>query len=192
MKKTLFAMLALATMMPAMADNWSLNYAYVNPYEDILTPDEVATKHTLYLITSENTDLASVKTELEDKTFTEFLSTSGSGIAFDSYDPDWKQLCMYNGPLQTELSLTIDKNNIWGVCVYQNEDVVRFLVLETGIGGETGPDIKPSSLKIYAGGGDGDIGLGYTSFSSGSVPEPSTATLSLLALAGLASRRKRK
>lgn len=191
MKKTLFALLALATMMPAMAENWTLRRAVVNPYEDILTPSEVATKHTLYLITSENTDLASVKTELEDKTFTEFLSTSGSGIAFDEYDPDWEQLYMTSEPQQTELSLTIDKNNIWGVCVYQNEDVVRFLVLETQTTGETGPGIKPSELKIFTG---DDIGSGYTSFKADSpvVPEPATATLSLLALAGLASRRKRK
>lgn len=186
MKKTLFAMLALATMLPAMAENWELNGVYVDPYEDILTPSEISTNpanYTLYLMWEEDTDLASVKTELEGMTFTEFTTTlaSGDGIAFEYYDDGYCQICR-DTPKATEFPTTLTpEDNIWGVCVYQHEDVVSFEVLTV---------LRRLSVdEIYFWAGAAPVS-GYTTFSS--VPEPATATLSLLALAGLATRRRRK
>ena len=182
MKKTLFALLALATMMPAMAENWTLAYAYSNPYENFTD----YTKYTLYLTVQENTDPTSVKTMLEGKTFSEFTTTiaSGDSFAFETYDSGWSQLCMdpYAG---TEFPTTLDAFNIWGVCVLQDADVVRFQVLQVQGNPHTG-EISYDTDSI--------AGSGYTSFKADSpvVPEPATATLSLLALAGLATRRKRK
>lgn len=179
MKKTLFALLALATMMPAMADNWKINEAWVNPYENFTD----YTKYSLYLMEKGDSDITSVKTMLEGKTFSDFTTTiaSGDGIAFEDYDHRWNQLSMapYAG---TEFPTTRDSNNIWGVCVFQDTDVVRFQVLQA-------EKATPASFGFDT---DSIAGSGYTSFSSGSVPEPATATLSLLALAGLATRRKRK
>lgn len=183
MKKTLFAMLALATIMPAMAENWTLGFAYSNPYENFTD----YTKYSLYLMEKGNSDITSVKTMLEGKTFSEFTTTiaSGDSFAFTDYNSDLNQLCMpFPAPAGTEFPTTLDGNNIWGVCVLQDTDVVRFQVLQV-------EGVDPGFGKIFY---DTDIvaGSGYTSFSSGSVPEPATATLSLLALAGLATRRKRK
>ena len=184
MKKTLFAMLALATMLPAMAENWKLSTSCINPYEDILTlPAEYTNpdNYTLYLMAKENTDIASVQTELKEKTFTEFLSTSGVGNPFEFYGSEDNLLYIRFTPADTEFSTTIDANNIWGVCVYKNEnsDDVKFQVVQgfalIGVWMKFNTDTIPGS--------------GYTSFN---VPEPATATLSLLALAGLATRRKRK
>ena len=182
-------MLALATMLPAMAENWTLASSYVNPYEDILTPSEVSTNpanYTLYLMWEENTNLASVKKELEGMTFTEFTTTLASGdrIAFVGYDSSTNQL---HAPTQTT---TFDTNttptvkgNMWGVCVYQHEDDVLFQVLPLYSGGKgSNPHFSFDTKFTH--------GSGYTSFSS--VPEPATATLSLLALAALAARRKRR
>lgn len=186
MKKTLFAMLALATMMPAMAENWKLVYVYADPYEEdgVFFTDH--TKYSFYLTMQDNTDITSVKTMLEGKTFSEFTTTSGDSLAFTQYKPDWSQLCMPIQPYaETEFSTTlVDGNYIWGVCVYQNEDVVRFQVLQ----------VESAQLGCIAFDTDKVPGSGYTSFSSGSptTPEPATATLSLLALAGLATRRRRK
>lgn len=189
-------MLALATMMPAIAfaemgnlivsGSWTLSGAYSNPYENFTD----YTKYSLYLMEKGNSDITSVKTMLEGKTFSEFTTTiaSGDSIAFESYRSSWNQLCM-NSPAETEFPTTLTpEGNIWGVCVFQDADVVRFQVLQaTGADPEFGDfyyDTDPEAGGI--------AGSGYTSFSSGSVPEPATATLSLLALAGLATRRKRK
>lgn len=184
MKKTLFALLALATMMPAMGANWTLSGAYSNPYENFTD----YTKYSLYLMEKGNSDITSVKTMLEGKTFSEFTTTiaSGDSIAFESYNSDWNQLCRdsYAG---TEFPTTLTPDgNIWGVCVLQDADVVRFQVLQaTGMDPEFGDFFYDTDFVA---------GSGYTSFKADSpvVPEPATATLSLLALAGLATRRKRK
>lgn len=187
MKKTLFTMLALATMMPAMAANWMLIEAWVDPYEDFTD----YTKYSLYLMEKENSDITSVKTMLEGKTFSEFTTTiaSGDGIAFTGYSSTYNQL--YQSPYEeTEFPTTLTplQGNIWGVCVYQNEDVVRFQTLEVSYE-ESG--IFYLDTNPYEG---GIPGSGYTSFKADSpaTPEPATATLSLLALAGLATRRRRK
>ena len=181
MKNTLFAMLALATIMPAMAENWTLYSAYVTPYEDFTD----YTKYSFYLTMQENTDLTTVKSMLESKTLSEFTTTiaSGESIAFEDYVSDWNQLCMGHN-VGTEFPTTLDCNNIWGVCVLQDTDVVRFQVLQ----------VDDSDMSSFAYGTDSVAGSGYTSFKADSpvVPEPASATLSLLALAGLASRRKRK
>ena len=187
MKKTLFAVAALATMMPAMADNWKLGVAFVDPYESFTD----YTKYTLYLTEQDNTDITSVKTMLEGKTFSEFTTTiaSGNSIAFEDYEPSpVNQIYTQSSYTDTEFSTGLTpQGNIWGVCVYQNEDVVRFQVLEVSMAanGSFGFDTDPIA---------GIPGSGYTTFGSGSptTPEPATATLSLLALAGLASRRRRK
>lgn len=182
MKKTLFAMLALATMMPAMADNWKIAEAWVNPYENFTD----YTKYSLYLMEKGDSDITSVKTMLEGKTFSDFTTTiaSGDGIAFEDYDHRWNQLSMapYAG---TEFPTTLTpEGNIWGVCVFQDTDVVRFQVLQA-------EKATPASFGFDT---ESIAGSGYTSFKADSpvVPEPATATLSLLALAGLATRRKRK
>ena len=49
-----------------------------------------------------------------------------------------------------------------------------------------------TKLKIAATGGASVKGIGFVATAAPSVPEPTTATLSLLALAGLAARRRRK
>lgn len=183
MKKTLFAMAALATMLPAMADNWMLVNAYSNPYEEDGVPFTDYTKYSLYLMEKGNSDITSVKTMLEGKTFSDFTTTiaSGDSIALEGYIPDWNQVYT-EADVLTDFPTTLGVKDIWGVCVYQNEDVVRFQVLEA---------FDYGNFCFVC---DSDLipGSGYTSFSSGSVPEPATATLSLLALAGLATRRKRK
>ena len=185
MKKTLFAMLALATMLPAMAENWKLRGVYVDPYEDILTPSPEYTNpdnYTFYLMAEENTDLYAVQTELEGKTFSDFTTTiaSGDGVVFEYYSDNHNQLCRYT-IMPTDLSSDIELSDIWGVCVLQDTDVVRFQVVPVEYA------MLPYYLYFDT---EAAPGSGYTTFSS--VPEPATATLSLLALAGLATRRRRK
>lgn len=188
MKKTLFAMLALATMMPAMGANWTFLCANVNPYENITD----YTKYSLYLTVQENTDITSVKTMLEGKTFSEFTTTiaSGDSFVFDKYDNIYYNQLITEPLAETEFPTTLTpEGNIWGVCVLQDTDVVRFQVLQV-------PPMHGSSAFWFDTDPDnaGIPGSGYTSFKADSpvVPEPATATLSLLALAGLATRRKRK
>ena len=189
MKKTLFTMLALATMMPAIAfaeignlivgeGNWELGVVFVDPYESFTD----YTKYTLYLTEQDNTDITSVKTMLEGKTFSEFTTTIAGckEVKFKEYY-DWINLFHTAYDVVTEFPSSIDPRvNIWGVCIYQHEDFVRFQVVPVHDLNEQICFIHFDTSRLS--------GSGYTSFA----PEPATATLSLLALAGLASRRKRK
>lgn len=176
MKKTLFAMLALATMMPAMADNWEF-CAWFNIYDNHKDKD----LYSLYLIQKDASDITTVKTMVEEQSFSDFTSTSGDSYSF--YAVSIMNLVFQNTAQPTDFSTTIDAGNIWGVCVYQNEDDVKFQVAQ---GFDNNGMLNFNTTKV--------AGSGYTSFKADSpvVPEPATATLSLLALAGLASRRRRK
>ena len=191
MKQILFAMLALAAMLPAMAENWFVYDARVSAYEDMLTPSSATdpSNYTFYLLEQKNTNLSAVKTMLEGKTLSEFLSSGSSGMGFVKYSSG-----MLNTPLMMLTSLPYTGNGIpgvgyemWGVCVYQHEDVVRFQVVP----------VTEVSVNLLRYNTDLSAGSGYTSFKADPVPtpvvpEPATATLSLLALAGLAARRRRK
>ena len=179
MKKTLFAMLALATMMPAMADNWKLGAVWADTYNN----DTDYTHYSFYLHEQKNTTASIVSSAIQEKTLSEFLADAGQRY-------DATQYSIYNEHISndifarptTNFSDSIALSDIWAVSVYQNGDDAMFQVI-TG-----NPD---TWLLTYTWGLEHTA---YASFSSGSptTPEPATATLSLLALAGLATRRKRK
>lgn len=114
MKKTLFAVAALATMIPAMGANWTLKEAWVNPYET----DTDYNKYSLYMFEKGNTDITSVQTMLQETTFSDFTTTiaGGDSIAFVEYKFG---LLHTDSELPTEFSTTLTpQGNIWGVCVY--------------------------------------------------------------------------
>ncbi len=133
------------------------------------------------------------------------VSTSGTTLAAyyggskgDTYGQNWYTLTNTDG----NITLTVGRGN---GSTYQ--DNKTFTGLETGVvytvsnvGADqsqtvtlTGGDIN--STVNYAGnmnGGDADTTMTVTFNQTFAVPEPATATLSLLALAGLAARRRRK
>ena len=180
-------MLALATMLPAMAENWTLASSYLNPYEDLLHPSPEYTNpsnYTFYVMLQENSDKETVKTRLEGTTFSEFTTTIAGckEVKFKEYY-DWINLFHTAYDVVTEFPSSIDPRvNIWGVCIYEHEDFVRFQVVPVH-------DLNEQIWFIHFD-TSRTPGTGYTSFKT--VPEPATATLSLLALAGLAARRKRE
>lgn len=185
MKKTLFTMLVLATVMPAMAENRECVSAYFTPYKEdgVLITDY--TKYSFYLMVQENSDITSVKTMVADETFSEFTSSDIESVSVVKYHAPWKEHRTEEHK-QTEFPTTIDaKNGIWGVSVYQNEEVVRFQIVPVYQTNDLGTQFQFDTDWLK--------GSGYTSFKpeSPTTPEPATATPSLLALAGPASRRRK-
>ncbi|MCQ2364254.1 MAG: PEP-CTERM sorting domain-containing protein [Akkermansia sp.] len=184
MKKTLFAMAALATVMPAMAANWKVA---AGTQFTILT-DITATKtdYALYLYRDEAANVASVTGNISAMTYDDFISVAGTKYDFSIYSPEANRL-LITAPFTSDLSVNgtaTEANQIWGVCVYHgNAADAQFAVVQATKSNTAG------QLKAFNG-----TSATYTAFKSDSpaTPEPATATLSLMALAGLASRRRRK
>ncbi len=173
MKKTLFALLACAMVMPAMAANWMVSAKY-SFYGENNTPAD----YTLYLYqdpTASITSTVDMTNIIADMTLSEFTAAaSGSNPFAGGTESSMTTLFATTLPQDSTPS-----NSIWGVCVYNGEDAV-FSVTQAA---ESGSILRYNSLQAS-----------YTAFKADSptTPEPATATLSLLALAGLATRRKRK
>ena len=173
MKKTLFALLACATLAaPAMAKSWSIDYSYAGVYNNDRT-EENYTFYTFYL------DTANITTTIQNNTLAEFKTTYGEGYSCTG-DLE-NQLAFVVGTTVT--TPTTEPDNIWGVVVYQNGDDALFSALAPS-------DVFMNRVQFDYYDGEN----GYVAFKADSptTPEPATATLSLLALAGLATRRRRK
>ncbi|MBQ0056009.1 MAG: PEP-CTERM sorting domain-containing protein [Synergistaceae bacterium] len=187
MKKTLFALLALATMMPAIAfaemgnlivsGNWNFGFGTA----DIYNNDKVLDNYSFYILVRENTTASLVSSAIQEQTLSEFLADAGQRYEFNETSYDTINCGFYG---DSGLSRDISASDTWGISVYQNGDKALFQVREVY-------DfwVENNDMLAYS-----DYNIPYTSFKSDSpaVPEPATATLSLLALAGLATRRKRK
>lgn len=183
MKKTLFALLACATLAaPAMAKDWSVLGGWFLPYGDQTNKDD----YTFYLYHDTAADITSVSANIANMTLSEFTTTAGTGYAFtqDGADGTMATAGTPMEPLITGLSA--DPATYWGVCVYNGADA-GFMVAESGTAMYSAMGLV--TYSVY----DFDTEHNYTSFKSGSpaTPEPATATLSLMALAGLCARRRR-
>ena len=182
MKKMLFALLACATLAaPAMAADWSVTNAFYRPYGDYTDKAD----YTFYLYhdsTASITSTADMTNAIADMTLSEFTALAGTGYAF-TVDRAWGMISV-EGDLSAPLTtLSADPANIWGVCVYNGENAA-FSVAET----DADYVHMMGEWQYYS------DSAAYTAFKpdSPATPEPATATLSLLALAGLATRRRRK
>ena len=177
MKKTLFALLACATLAaPAMAANWTLAYADYGWYNR----DDNYSNYTFYLYQDPAADITTVTGKIAEMTRDEFTAAAGTGFAFTSFEDGE----IYAGDdFATTISKDTPSNEIWGVCVYNGENAV-FSVCAAENNSWV---LSNFGLCYYT------PDNSYTAFNPGSpaTPEPATATLSLLALAGLCARRRR-
>ena len=178
MKKTLFALLACATLAaPAMAVNWIFAFGVADKYNNDIT----LSNYSFYMIVRENTTASVVSSAIQEQTLSEFLADAGQRYEFNDDTGLYTVQCAFWS--ESDLSRDIDASDIWGISVYQNGDNALFQVRAPN-------DIfLEETLLAYT-----DADISYTAFKSESpaTPEPATATLSLLALAGMASRRRRK
>ena len=180
MKKTLIALLACAAVMPAMAATWSITGIKASPYGS----QTLKSDYTYYVIYSSAGSAESLTTTLSNMTFDDFTKSpdltfsavngiTANGVATGSVS--WQASTAK--PIDSELDTTefnsID--NIYGVSVYQGNSF--------SVAAAT-PGLLTNIISFNS------TGTPYTDFAS-ATPEPATATLSLLALAGLASRRRR-
>ena len=101
-----------------------------------------------------------------------------TGVPFEGAG-SWNSLTTDNA--YTESSLTLGQENI----------EVRKLTTYT-VTGVTADETGEIVFKINNTNGSHSASFNYATISGAVVPEPATATLSLLALAGLAARRRRK
>ncbi len=184
MKKTLFALLACAAVMPAMAADYTVGYAYFDLNDGQTNKD----LYKFYAIYQDTTDIGDVVSTIKTDTFADFKTTYGEGLNFEGAEAADG---VYFESLAPVVTSPTDFTKIWGVSVYENGEDALFEVLPVS-------DFVPASAAT---GGIAYIYFDswttpgeYVAFNSGSpaTPEPATATLSLLALAGLASRRRRK
>ena len=176
MKKTLFALLACATLAaPAMAKEWEVAYAYAGVYNNDRTQENY-TFYTFYL------DTADITTTIQNNTLAEFKTTYGEGFSCTS-DLDDQLGFDVESCVNTP---TDNPDNIWGVVVYQNGDDALFSAFAPK-GEDVYTDLGSVGFDYY----DGETA--YVAFKpeSPATPEPATATLSLMALAGLCARRRR-
>lgn len=181
MKKTLFALLALATVMPAMAENWKV--AAGTSFNGITGITATKADYALYLYRDAAADVASVTGNISAMTYDDFISEAGTKYDFGGYATASNKLskAAFTSDLSVEGTAA---DQIWGVCVYHgNAADAQFAVVQATMSTTEG------QLKAFNG-----ASATYTAFKSDSptTPEPATATLSLLALAGLATRRRRK
>ena len=181
MKKMLFALLACATLAaPAMAAEWNVLDATYSPYGGYTDKAD----YTFYLYhdsTASITSTADMTNAIADMTLSEFTAAAGTGYAFTKN----KALGRIgtDGSLSTPLTtLSANPANIWGVCVYNGENAA-FSVAET----DADYVHMMGEWQYYS------DSAAYTAFKpdSPATPEPATATLSLMALAGLCARRRR-
>lgn len=115
-----------------------------------------------------------------------------------------------DGTSSSASSLTLDLDSDYKVLIYGNKTAFDALTINSTVTSYSGPtdgstipdSIATAGLRVHNGvtngtmiNNNGTINAGVfpvVSFSGQLVPEPTTATLSLLALAGLAARRRRK
>ena len=190
MKKTLFSLLACATLVaPAMADNWECMTMYVKTTEN----DTDHNRYTLYVLNVNDTTYSDFATTLGSLTYDEFQTQYGSAAHATAYryGSNWGQVL---GELDdTGISTTVGTENIYATWVYNNGGTGDALVTEFKV--VTTSDVHyPTRSTIDSDDSDDSTfkATEWKKFATAKTPEPATATLSLLALAGLAARRRRK
>ena len=210
MKKTLFAILALGSL--AMADtasydiqstlptgaitlgangeltleNWALSrdiktttsqWASNDLMADYAFDDTTSTTDLTFTITNTSSNIVI----LESFTFDVFAA-AGGGTAQGSNRSGKYTLTVGSAPSSVINDLTLTAGNLNNAAAFDIED------LELGVGESANVTLsmqKSWGSRYFA--GVSNMDMSYTV-----VPEPTTATLSLLALAGLVARRRRK
>ena len=175
-------MAALATVMPAMAayttegmgESWGLGGVSMGAYINNGVRDGNTDHYKFYAFF----DPTDITTTLPNKTLDEFKTTYGAGFSCTSGGGDHLTF-----GASGEVVTYTTSNDIWGVVVYENGDNAKFSAAHVSY---------EDFGDIYFEYKDGNNT--YVGFKSDSpvVPEPATATLSLLALAGMVTRRRRK
>ncbi|MDO4528532.1 MAG: PEP-CTERM sorting domain-containing protein [bacterium] len=217
MKKTIITLLALAGV--AMGDETTLtfsqttnnNQAGYNGFiftlsEDWLTPSDTNYEGSVYELAS--IDLTAAPTWYR-------LANSASGLVILEGDNFvGKSSWIASGDNYTFSNLQLDIDTEYKVLIYGNETAFNALTLGstvTNLAGSQNPSetspIVTAGLRVdYDANGTAGVMIGNTGAIDGkafpvvtfsgkispAIPEPTTATLSLLALAGLAARRRRK
>ncbi|MBR5329923.1 MAG: PEP-CTERM sorting domain-containing protein [Akkermansia sp.] len=218
MKKTIITLLALASVVMAAEDSmgtftWSadegavpvfntegsitltdisctVGYKSTNFNTGTFTPG-VNMKDGSWTATFTLTNTSSEAFVLESITFDAFIfNSAGSKHGADTVTREVKYTLSgaLGGDTIVDYTMLSGANDAQRDVAIERDAVITFntpVVLESNVGYEF-------TLKVENGGTNSGSFVGLNGVTFGAIPEPTTATLSLLALAGLAARRRRK
>lgn len=188
MKKLLFAFLVIASVfMPAMAAN-----TQVSAYADLFASsaggyDADETCYRLIVIKQENTDVNSLAEAIALQSLAGFTASYGPSYgAKETITQDNLNQAHWVGNY-APIDRTTPIKDVYAVSIYQGEaaESPMFQVIscnaaaaqQSGFRFDTKDDSRPSQ---------------FTAYRAFAAPEPAAATLSLLAIAGLTARRRRR